>query len=101
MDHFSRWQDAIPIPDATATLDQRIFCYLGLPQQLHTDQGAQFESQLMEELCILWKVDYTHTTPYHPQSNGMVERGNRSVGDSLKPYYSVEDMRNGTCCSHR
>ena len=58
MDHFSRWQDAIPIPDATApivaaTLDQRVFCYLGLPEQLHTDQGAQFESQLMEELCIL------------------------------------------------
>ena len=47
MDHFSRWQDAIPIPDATApivaaTLDQRVFCYLGLPEQLHTDQGAQF-----------------------------------------------------------
>ena len=89
MDHFSRWQDAIPIPDATApvvaaTLDQRVFCYLGLPEQLHTDQGAQFESQLMEELCILWKVDKTHTTPYHPQSNGMVERGNRSLGDSLR-----------------
>ena len=88
-DHFTRWQDAIPVPDATApvvaaTLDQRVFCYLGLPEQLHSDQGAQFESQLMEELCTLWRVDKTHTTPYHPQSNGLVERGNRSLGDSLR-----------------
>ena len=43
-DHFSRWQDALPLPDATAPtvatiLDERIFCYLGLPEQLHSDQG--------------------------------------------------------------
>ena len=68
MDHFTWWQDVIPIPDATtpvvaATLDQQVFCYLGLPKQLHSDQGAQFESQLMEELCILWRIDKTHTTP--------------------------------------
>ena len=56
MDHFTRWQDAIPLTEATApvvasTLDERVFCYLGLPEQLHTDQGAQFESQLLAELC--------------------------------------------------
>ena len=58
IDHFTRWQDAIPLTDATApvvasTLDERVFCYLGLPEQLHTDQGAQFESQLLAELCQL------------------------------------------------
>ena len=41
-DHFTRWQDALPLTDATApvvasTLDERVFCYLGLPEQLHTD----------------------------------------------------------------
>ena len=89
MDHFTRWQDAIAIPAATtpvvaATLDQRVFCYLGLPEHLHSDQGAQFKSQLMEELCTLWRIDKTHTTPYHPQSNGIVERSNRHLGDSLR-----------------
>ena len=59
VDHFTRWQDALAIPDATAPvvaaiLDERVFCYLGLPEQIHTDQGAQFESQLMTELCQLW-----------------------------------------------
>jgi transposase InsO family protein len=88
-DHFTRWQDAIAIPDATApvvasALDERIFCYFGLPEQLHTDQGAQFESQLLSELCVLWNVNKTHTTPYHPQANGVCERNNRGLGDSLR-----------------
>ena len=89
MDYFTRWQDAIPIPDATApvvaaALDQQVFCYLGLPEQLHLDQRAQFESHLMKELCSLWRIDKTHTIPYHPQSNGVVERSNRNLGDSLR-----------------
>ena len=61
-----------------------MFCYLGLPEQIHSDQGAQFESLLMAELCRLWRVDKSHTTPYHPQSNGLVERNNRKLGDSLR-----------------
>ena len=88
-DHFTRWQDALALPDATApvvaaALDERVFCYLGLPEQIHSDQGAQFESQLMTELCRLWNVDKTRTTPYHPQGNGVVERNNRGLGDSLR-----------------
>lgn len=88
-DHFTRWQDALAIPDATAptvaeTLDERVFAYLGLPEQIHSDQGAQFQSTLMNELCQLWHIGKTKTTPYHPQSNGVVERNNRKLGDSLR-----------------
>ena len=89
MNHFTRWQDAVSIPDVTApvvaaTLDQRVFYYLGLPKQPHSDQEAQFESQLMEELCTLWRIDKTHTTPYHHQSNGVVEWSNRKLEDQLR-----------------
>ena len=88
-DHFTRWQNAIPLPDATAptvatALDERVFCYFGLPEQIHTDQGAQFESQLMAELCSLWNVKKTHTTPYNLQANGVVEKNDRVLGDSLR-----------------
>ena len=87
-DHFTRWQDAIAIRDATAptvarTLDERVFSYFGLPETIHTDQGAQFESDLLASLCSMWGVRKSTTTAYHPESNGIVERGNRLLKDSL------------------
>ena len=88
VEQFTRWPDALAIPDATApvvaaALDKRVFCYMGLPEQIHTDQGAQLESQLITELCQLWGVGKTRTTKYHPQANGMVEQNNRGLEDSL------------------
>ncbi|XP_067928204.1 uncharacterized protein [Watersipora subatra] len=83
-DHFTQWQDALALPDATAlvvanALDERVFCYLGLLEQIHMYQGAQFESQLMAKLCQLWNVGKTHTAPYHPHANGIVEQNNRGL----------------------
>ena len=71
-DHFTRWQDALALPDATAptvatALEEHVFCYFGLPEQIHLDQGAQFEGELMVELCDIWGVKKTRTSPYHPQ----------------------------------
>ena len=37
-------------------LKERVVCYLGVPERIHTDQEAQFESKLMTELCALWGV---------------------------------------------
>jgi len=88
-DHFTRWRDALPLSDGTAesvarALDDRVFSYFGLPERIHTDQGSQFEGNLMKELCKIWGVNKSRTTPYHPQGNGMVERGNKDLGDSLR-----------------
>lgn len=43
-DHFTRWYDALPVPDGTAAtiakvLDERLFCYFGVPETIHNDQG--------------------------------------------------------------
>ena len=88
-DHFTRWSDALAIPNGTAAvvatvLDERLFGYLGLPEQIHSDQGSQFEKLLMEELRRMWKVNKTHTTPYNPEGDGVVERNDRSLGESLQ-----------------
>jgi len=89
-DHFVRWTDALDIPDASApTLakisDHNVFWYFGLPEQMHIDQGTQFQSQLMSDFCKTWRVNQSWTTPYHPQGNGAVERNNRRLDDSEKP----------------
>lgn len=88
-DHVTRWREASAIPDGTAvtvakTLEHQVFSGMGVPEQLHVDQGAQFESKLIEVLCFLWGVEKSHTTFYHPQGNGVVERGNRDLGDVLR-----------------
>jgi transposase InsO family protein len=44
----------------------------GTPYVIHMDQGVQFESNLFQEVCRLLQIQKTGTTPYHPQSDGMV-----------------------------
>ena len=88
-DHFTRWRDALPIPDGTTetianTLDSRVFAYFGLPERIHSDRGAQFESGLMKELCQIWGVHKSRTTGYHPQGNGVCEWGNKDIGNALR-----------------
>ena len=81
-DYFSRWMEALPIPNQEAStvadkLVDEVFLRFSAPEQLHSDQGRQFESQLIQEMCKLLHISKTRTTPYHPQSDGLVERFNR------------------------
>ena len=83
-DYFTRWVEAYAIPNQEAitvatTLTDNMFCWFSLPSQLHSDMGAQFESELIKELCKTLQIRKTHTTPYHPQSDGLVERLNRTI----------------------
>ena len=48
----------------------------GTPEFLHTDQGKNFESNLMKEVCQILRIVKTCTTPFHPQSDGLIERFN-------------------------
>lgn len=83
-DYFSRWMEALPIPNQEAStvvekLVDEVFLRFSPPEQLHSDQGRQFESKLMIEVCKLLQINKTRTTPYHPQCDGLVERFNRTL----------------------
>ena len=87
-DYFTKWMEAYAIPDQEATtvaqkLTDEMFCRFSPPDQLHSDQGKQFESLLIQETCKLLGITKTRTTPYHPQSDGLVERFNRTLLDML------------------
>ncbi len=56
----------------------------GFPERIHSDQGANFESELIAELLTLAGVSKSHTTAYHPMGNGGTERFNRTLGSMLR-----------------
>uniref|UniRef100_A0A5S6QHB5 Integrase catalytic domain-containing protein n=1 Tax=Trichuris muris TaxID=70415 RepID=A0A5S6QHB5_TRIMR len=71
--------------EATAELLMcRFFAKFGPPDSVHSDQGRTFEASLMKELWQVFGIQKTRTTPYHPQSNGLVERVNRTLLDVLQ-----------------
>lgn len=91
VDCFSKWTEAVALPDQEASTVAKAFvdtiiCHFGAPLQIHTDQGRNFESNLFKEMCNLFQIDKTRTTSYHPQSNGNVERFNRTLGDMLSTF---------------
>ena len=53
---------------------------------MHTDQGRNFESELFREVCYIYEITKTRTTPYHPASNGQVERFNRTLLQMIRCY---------------
>ncbi|UYV77866.1 K02A2.6-like [Cordylochernes scorpioides] len=88
MDYFTKWPVAVPIPDQEAStvseaLLQDWVCLFGVPRILHSDQGRNFESNIFQELCRRLGIEKTRTTPLHPQSDGMVERFNRTLTQHL------------------
>ena len=87
-DHFTRYALAYPSKTQTAQATARILwdnfiCHYGFPEKFICDQGRNFESDLIKELCKIAGVKKVHTTPYHPQGNGQCERFNSTLCNML------------------
>ena len=88
-DHYTKLAHAFPCANQTAKqvarkLWDNVFCVYGFPARIHSDQGANFESNLIKELLRLAGVAKSHTTAYHPMGNGGTERFNRTLGNMLR-----------------
>ena len=87
-EHFAHYAAAIPTKTMTAEevaeeLAKYFFRMGGPPKTLLSDRGPQFESELIRRLCKYWGIDKVRTTSYYPAGDGLCERYNKVLADSL------------------
>ena len=97
-DAFTKWLECYPMSnqksDTMTEILVEIFSRYGIPEFLHSDQGRKFESQLLKEKCRALGIRKTHTTPYHPRGNALVERSNRTKSQILQS--QIESVESST-----
>ncbi|KAJ8341888.1 hypothetical protein SKAU_G00341790 [Synaphobranchus kaupii] len=88
LDYATRYPEAIPLRTATGkTVAKELFMLcsrVGIPEDILTDQGSCFMSNVMKALCQLMKVKQVRTSVYHPQTDGLVERFNKTLKQMMR-----------------
>ena len=84
VDHFSKWAEAISIPNHTVStvakaLVVNVFSRFGMPAEILTNRGSEFESELFTQLLKWLEIDKLRTTAYKPSTNGVVEGFHRTL----------------------
>ena len=88
MDYFTKWVECFPTCNMEAAtvvdiLVKEIVPRYGLPDEVHSDQGRGFEGSVLKQLFEYWGVLKTRTTPYCPQSDGLIERFMRTLKNNM------------------
>lgn len=94
-DHLTRYCETAALPSATASqvsffLLHSIILRHGPPRVIISDRGRQFTADVVEELLRLCASSFRHSTPYHPQTNGLTERTNRTLVNMLSMYVASD-----------
>jgi hypothetical protein len=96
-DYLTKWPEARAMRNATASntiefIYREIICRHGCPEVILTDRGSHFRNQLVEGLCEKFEIKHKLSSPYHPQTNGLVERFNRTLCESLAKVSKEENQ---------
>lgn len=89
IDYFTKWVEAEPLATITAQHCKRfvwrnIISRFGVPVQIVTDNGRQFDSKQFKEFLHEFGVNGTRVAVAYPQANGQVENANRTILDGIK-----------------
>ena len=91
-DYATKYPEAIPLPSIEAERIAKelviVFSRMGIPKEILTDQGTKFMSTLLQEVYQLLNITPIRTSPYHPQTNGLVERLNGTLKSMIKKFTS-------------
>jgi transposase InsO family protein len=90
IDHFTKWVELYALPEITSkTVANRLMLFFfryGIPDTLLSDQGTNYQSEVMVELCELLDIHKVRTSPYHPECDGLTERFNRTLQAMIQCY---------------
>jgi hypothetical protein len=91
MDYLTKWPEAVPMKNISARDVAQVFisevlCRHGVPKMLLSDRGGNFLSDLMTQVLHQTGTVKLNTTSYHPQTDGLVERFNRTLTEMLTMY---------------
>eukprot|EP00731_Ephydatia_muelleri_P021055 Em0013g782a len=94
-DYATRYPEAVPMRavDAESVAEElvKMFARVGIPGEILTDQGSNFTSQLLTEMYRLLHIRPIRTTPYHPQTDGLVERFNQTLKSMLRKFATQKE----------
>ncbi|CAF1573552.1 unnamed protein product [Didymodactylos carnosus] len=94
-DMFTRWVTAVALPSCTVqvtaeALFKHYICRYGVPVSILSDNGTHFRNQLLQSLEYKIGINYIFSTPYHPQSNGVIERFNATFIPQIAKLQDME-----------
>ncbi|UYV81082.1 hypothetical protein LAZ67_19002721, partial [Cordylochernes scorpioides] len=95
IDRYTSWMEVVPLPDMKSETVARAFyenwiVRFGAPHTVISDRGKQFTSQLFKDLTTLCGIKLRHSTAYHPQCNGKIERLHRTIKTAIRAHNSIK-----------
>ena len=97
MDYATKWPEAFPLwnVEATTVVDclLEVTARTGIPDEILTDNGTNFMSRVVNQYCTLTGIHQLKTSPYHPQTDGMVERFDSTIKRTLRKLQQKSSLR--------
>ena len=95
-DYLTKWPEAKAMKEATSEnviefIYKKIICRHGCPKIILTDRGAYFNNRVVDGLCRKFEIKHKLSSPYHSETNGLVERFNRTLCESLAKVTEKEE----------
>ena len=69
---------------------EQVFVHYGMPSRIVSDRGTTWNNEFFRELCKYANIQLALSTPYHPQTNGLVERTNEVVSTAIKHFVAAD-----------
>ncbi|VFQ71851.1 unnamed protein product [Cuscuta campestris] len=98
IDYFTKWVEAEPLAGITGRqmidfVGTNILCRFGVPKQIISDNGTQFEEAEFQDFLKTWGIQHTKVSVAYPQANGQVENVNRTIISGIKKKLLSEGSR--------